>query len=130
MPGLAGDDAAIANGLLVDKCSSSLLRFEADVFIAGNALAFREAGGGEYLDAMADGEDPFLLHVKFADNVEQAPIIAEILRSAAAQNEDGIIITHIYLVEREVGLQTVAGTLDIGMPPWLKVVHYETEAAN
>ena len=130
MPGLAGDHAAITNGLPVYKCSSSLLRFEADVFIAGNALAFGEAGGGEYLNAMADGEDPFLLHIEFSDNVEQAPIIAEVLGSAAAQNEDGVIITHVYLVEREVGLQTVTGTLDVGIPPWLKVVHYEMEAAN
>ena len=67
-------------------------RFEADVFIAGNAFAFGEAGGGEHLDAMADGEDPFLLCVEFADKVEQAPIVAEVLRSAAAQNEDGIVI--------------------------------------
>ena len=130
MPGLAGDHAAITNSLLVYKCSSSLLRFEADVFIAGNALAVREAGGGEYLNAMADGEDPLLLGVEFADNVEQAPIVAEILRSAAAQDEDGIITTHIYLVERDVGLQAVTGSLDVGIPPWLKVVHDEMEATN
>lgn len=130
MPGLASDYAAITNGLLVDKCTSSLLRFEANVFIARDALAFREAGGGEYLDAMADGEDPFLLHVEFADNIEQAPIIAKVLTSAAAQNQDGIVVIRIYLVEREVGLQAVAGTLDIGIPSWLKVVHYEMEATN
>jgi len=130
LPGLAGDHSAIAYGLLVDKCSSSLLRFESDVFIAGNALAFREARGGEYLDAMADGEDPFLLHVEFADNVQQAPIIAKILRSAAAQNQDGIIITHIYLVEREIGIQTVTGALDVRIPPGLKVVHDEMQATN
>jgi len=130
LPSLAGDYAAITNGLLVYKCSSRLLRFEADVFIAGNTLAFREAGGDKYLDAMADSEDPFLLHVESADNVEQAPIIAEVLRSATAQNEDGIIIIHIYLVEREVGLQAVTGTLDVGIPAWLKVVHYEMEATN
>ena len=100
MPGLTGDHSSITNGLLVYKGSSSLLRFEADVLIAGNALASREVCCGEYLDTMADGEDPFLLHVEFADNVEQTPIIAEVLRSAAAQNENGIIITHIYLVER------------------------------
>jgi len=130
LPCLTGDYAAITNGLLVYKCSSSLLGFEADVFIAGNALALREAGGCEHLDAMADGEDPFLLHIKFADNVEQSPIIAEVLRSAAAQNEDGIVITHIYLVEREVRLKTVAGTLNVGIPPRLKVVHYEMEATS
>ena len=130
MPGLAGDHAAITNGLLVYKCSSSLLRFEADVFIAGNALAFREACGGEHLDAMADGEDPLLLRVEFADNVQQAPIVAEVLRSTAAQNEDCVVIAHIYLVEREVGLQTVAGTLDVGIPARLKVMHDEMEPTN
>jgi hypothetical protein len=107
-----------------------LLRFEADVFIAGNTPAFREAGGGKYLDAMVDSENPFLLHVEFADNVEQAPIFAEELRSAAAQNEDVITITYIYLVEREVGFETVTGTLDLGIATWLKVVHYEMDATN
>ena len=70
LPGLTGDDAAVTNGLLVYECSSSLLRFEADVFIAGNTLAFREPGGGKHLDAMADSENPFLMHVKFPDNLE------------------------------------------------------------
>lgn len=130
LPGLAGNDAAIANGLLVYKCSTSLLSFEADVFIAGNALTFSEACGGEYLDTMADGEDPFLLCVEFAGDLEQAPIVAEVLRSATAQNKDGIIISHIYVVEREVGLQAVAGTFDVGIPSRLKVVHDEVEAAS
>jgi hypothetical protein len=44
--------------------------------------------------------------------------------------QDGIIITDIYLVEREVGLQTVSWTFDIGIPPRLKVVHDEVEATN
>ena len=130
LPCLAGNDASITNGLLVYKCSSSQLRFEADVFIAGNAFAFREASGGEYLNAVANGKDPFLMSVEFADNLEQTPIIAEVLRSAAAQNEDGIVVCHIYLVEREVGAQTVAGALDISIPAWLKVVYDEMEATN
>jgi hypothetical protein len=130
LPGLASDYAAITNGLLVYKCTSRLLGFEADMFIAGDALALCEAGGGQYLDAMTDSENPFFLQVKFSDNIEQAQIIAEVLRSSAAQNEDGIVLVHIYLVEREVSLKTVAGTLYVGIPPWLKVVHYEMEATN
>ena len=39
-------------------------------------------------------------------------------------------MTHIDLVEREVGLDAVTWTLDVGIPPWLKVVHYEMEATN
>jgi hypothetical protein len=130
LPGLASDYAAIANGLLVDECTSGLLGLKADVFIAGDALAFGESGGGEDLDAVADGEDPFLLRVEFANHIEQAAIIAEVLGSAATQNEDGIVVIYIDLVEREVRLETVAGTLDIGIPPWLEVVHDEMEAAK
>ena len=99
LPGLACDDAAVANGLLGYKCAAGLLGFEADLFIARNALVFGEAGSSEHLDAMANGEDPLLLCIEFADKIEQTPIIAEVLRSAAAQNEDGIVITHVYLVE-------------------------------
>ena len=130
MPGLARDDAAITNGLLVYKSSSSQLRFEADMLIAGNAFASGEASGSEDLNAVADGEDPFLLRVKFANHLEQARIIAEVLRSATAQNEDGVIISHLHLVECEVGREAVARALDIGIPPRLEVVHDEMEAAN
>ena len=130
MPGLAGDDAAVADSLLVDKCSSSYFSVEADVFIAGNAFALREAGGSEYLNAVANGEDPLLLRVEFADDLEQAQIVAEVLRGTPAQNENGIVIGHVYLVEREVGPETVAGALDVGVPAWFKVVDDEVKAAN
>ena len=45
------------------------------------------------------------MHIEFTDNIEQAPIIAEVFTSAAAQNADGIIVSYIYLVEGEVSLQ-------------------------
>src|ERR1700753_1219512 len=99
LPCLTRDHAAITNSLLLYECSTCLLCFPANMFIAGNALAFREAGSGEHLYAMAYGEDPFLLRVEFAHNPQQAPVIAQIFRSAAAQNQDGVIITHIHLVE-------------------------------
>ena len=122
LPRLARDYSSVANRLLVHKCSSCLLGLKANVFVAGDSLATRKACRGQHLDTMADGKDPFLLGVKFADNFEQAPIVAEVLRRPAAENQDGVIITHIYLVKREVGLQTVAWTFDVGIPPRLKVV--------
>ena len=130
MPGLAGDDAAVANGLLVNEYTSGLLRFEADVFKAGHALASDEVSGSEYLGAMADSEDPLLLRVELPNKIKQTPIIAEVLRRAAAQNQDGIVALHLHLVEREVGRQTVARTLDVGIPAWLDVVDYEMESTN
>ena len=79
MPGLAGDNPVIANGLLVDERASGLLCFEAHVFIAGHALALEEPGGSEYLGAMADGENPFVLRVESPNYIEQPPIVVEIL---------------------------------------------------
>ena len=67
LPGLAGNDTAIANGLLSHESAAALLRFESDVFIACNALIFREAGSGEHLDAMANREDPLLVCIELSD---------------------------------------------------------------
>src|SRR5689334_94804 len=70
LPGLAGDDAAIANGVRRDARAAGLLRFEADVFIASNTLASSGARGGKHLDTMADGENPLLVCVEFTDKIE------------------------------------------------------------
>jgi hypothetical protein len=70
LPGLPGDDATVANGLLGYKSAAGLLGFEADVFIASDALVVGEAGSGKNLDAMANSEDRFLLHVEFANKLE------------------------------------------------------------
>ena len=130
LPGLAGDEAAVADGLLVYEGSSGLLGFEADVFVAGDAFAVGSAGGGEDLDAVADGEDPLLLGVEFADDLEEALVVAEVLGGAAAEDEDGVVVGYIDLVEGDVGGEAVAGALDVGVPAWLEVVHDEVEAAD
>ena len=67
LPGLAGNDTAIANGLLSLESAAALLGFESDVFIAGNALILCEASSGEHLDAMANREDPLLVRIEFSD---------------------------------------------------------------
>ena len=53
---MAGDEAAVADGLLIYKCAAGLFGFEADVFVAGEALALCQAGSGQNLDAVANGE--------------------------------------------------------------------------
>ena len=130
LPGLAGDEAAVADGLLVYEGSSGLLGFEADVFVAGDPFALGEAGGGEDLDTVADGEDPLLLGVEFADDREQALVVAEVLGGAAAEDKDGVVLGDLDVVEGEVGGEAVAGALDVGVPAWLEVVHDEVKAAN
>lgn len=130
LPGLAGDDAAVANGLLVYECSSRYLRVVADVFVAGDSFAIGEAGGGEYLNAVAEGKDPFLLRVEFADDIEQTLVVAEVLGCTASEKEDGIVVGDIDVVEGDVRGQAVAGALDIGVPAGLKVVDDEVEATH
>ena len=130
LPGLAGDDAAIANGLLVYKRSTGQLCVEPDVFVAGDTFALGDAGSRENLNAVADGEDPLLLRVEFADDLEEAPVVAEVLWRAAAEDEDGVEVSHVDLVDCEVGGKTVAGAFDVGIPAWLKVVQDKVEASH
>jgi hypothetical protein len=40
------------------------------VLIAGEALGLGEASSGEYLDAIANGEDPLSLRIEFANKLE------------------------------------------------------------
>ena len=62
LPGLTGDDATVANGLLGYKCAAGLLGFEADMFIASDALVVGEAGSRKDLDAMANsGASRFII---------------------------------------------------------------------
>ena len=109
LPGLGGDDAAIANRLIGVPCGSRELHFEADVFVAGDALAFGEAGGGEDLDAVADGEDPLALAVEGAGEFEKLRVVAKVLGRAAAEEKDGGVVIDHDLIEGEVGFDAVAG---------------------
>src|SRR5437870_1035392 len=60
LPRLRRYDPPVAHGLLIDKRSAGLLRFQADVLIAGHSFASRQPGRRQNLDPVADGEDPFL----------------------------------------------------------------------
>jgi hypothetical protein len=67
LPGLAGYDMAIANGLLAHESAPSLLGLESNVFIAGDALILGETSSGEHLNAMTDREDPLLVRIELPD---------------------------------------------------------------
>jgi len=67
LPGLGSNDTAIANGLLAHESGTSLLSFESDMFIAGDALILCKTSSGEYLDSMADTEDPLLVYIELSD---------------------------------------------------------------
>src|SRR5690349_25118138 len=99
LPGLAGNDPAIADGLLGCEGAAGLLGFESDVFIAGDALTLGEAGSGKHLDAMAESEDPLLVCVELPDELEEAAIVSQVLRCTTAEEENGIVIARVYLVE-------------------------------
>src|ERR1039457_6548702 len=63
LPRLRGDDPPVAHALLAYELAAGLLRFQTNVLIAGNPLAGRQPRGSQYLDAMADRENPLALPV-------------------------------------------------------------------
>jgi hypothetical protein len=55
--------------------------------------------------------------------------VAQVLRRAAAYEQDGPIVGHIGFVEGDLGVQTVACALDVGVPTGLEIVHHEMQTA-
>src|SRR5260370_26833651 len=83
LPGLGGDDASVAHGVLVDEFGAAKFRFTPHVMVAGHLFAAGEAGGRQYLYTVADGEDPFSGAVEGAQDVEEGLVVAQILGRAA-----------------------------------------------
>lgn len=67
LPCLGGDEPAVADGLLIYENAAGLFGFEADVFVAGETLAFGKARSRKNLYSVANGEYPFILGIEFAD---------------------------------------------------------------
>lgn len=130
LPSLRRNDAAISDRLPAGKCSARLLHLEANVFIASKALTLCDPGCYEYLNPVANREYPFRLSFEFANQLEQALVIAEVLGSTAAQNENSFEVVHAHLVKGDVGLKTVPRTFDKGVPSRLEVMHNEVEATR
>src|ERR1019366_8996568 len=112
LPGLRGDNLAVANGRLVGVMAAGALHFDADVRVTGDRAAVEQTAGGEHLNTMADGADGFFLGGELAQQIEQAGVVAEVFGCASAGNDDGYEILGGDRGNGDVGLYGVAGPLD------------------
>src|ERR1039458_7015743 len=114
LPGLRGDDPAVANGRLVGVAAAAALHFDADVRVTGDRVAVEQTAGGEHLNAVADGADGLVLCGKLAQQIKQAGVVAEVFGRASAGNDDGYEILGGDGGNGDVGLYGVAGPLHVG----------------
>src|ERR1051326_2833659 len=129
LPRLCGYESPVTHRLFGDERAAGLFRFQADVLIAGDALAPRQPCRREYLDTVANREDPFPATIEFANDLDQLGVVPQILGRSATQDEQRAIVLNRDVVEGEVGFEAIAAPFDIGVPARLEIVHDEVEAA-
>ena len=98
------------------------------MFVARYGAALGETGGGEHLNAVADGEDAFVLSREFAHQGKQAGVVAQVLRSASAQNQDSGKIARRDGRDGDIGFDAVAGTFDVSLPARFGVMQDHVQA--
>jgi len=130
LPGLPGNDAAVTSDLLTDKGAASLFDFAANVFIAGDARSLYQPRRDEHLNSVANGQDPLFGGTEFPNDFEQTPVITEILRGSAAENQDGLVVAHLYLIKADIGVETIAGSFNISVPSRFEIVHDKMETTH
>jgi hypothetical protein len=77
---------------------------------------------------MADAEDPFALVIELPDDADQARIVPQVFRGAPADQDHRLVLFDDHIVEGHVGLHPVPGSLAVGVPSRLEVVHHEVHA--
>ena len=68
-----------------------------------------------------------LARVEVAQDVEQRAVVAQVLRRPPADAHDAFVVVDVDVVEGQVRFDRVAGTLLVGVPSGLEVVHDEVE---
>ena len=62
-------------------------------------------------------------------DLEQRIVVAQVLGSAPAQQQDGFVVLDADLVESNVGFEPIAPAFNIGVPTGLEIVHHQVQAA-
>ena len=96
--------------------------------MAGHGAAFRQAGGGEHLYAVADGADVFILLRELAHEDSRLGSFRR-YSGARPKNYDGGEVAGGHGSDGDIGFNTVAGTLDVSLPARFGVVDHHVQAA-
>jgi len=123
-PRLRRDELAfrIDDALLVDPGAAALLDFKADVSIARHGSSSAQPSGEKNLDAVANGENPLPASMKFLNDLDQLVVVAKAFRGASSNQQNGFVLTWLDLRDGDVGLDQVAGLLDVSRPARFEVV--------
>src|SRR3954454_20723626 len=99
LPCLAGDDASISRDLTGRIGTARMFQLQPHMGIACEAFSLGEAGGRQYLNPMAEREDPFPTPFEFPHHIKQPPVVPQVFRRAASEKQDGVVLVHVYFVE-------------------------------
>lgn len=117
-PGRGGDEIAVYESTI----NGDVLEFascEGDLrsagIVAGTFASFEPAGGREELDAVAHGSNGFAGLREVAYRSEDFLMEAKIFRSAAAGDEQGIVVGRLDVREGGVQGEVVARLLGVGL---------------
>src|SRR5437870_8175505 len=99
LPRLRGNHGSVADRLFVDEDPAGLFGFPANMLVAGHAFSACESGRRQNLHTVTDAENPLLPPIELAQDLDDFAVIAKILRRAAAQDEHGGVVVHLYVVE-------------------------------
>src|SRR5213594_818705 len=122
LPGLRCDDPPVAHALAVHPTTAGLFELEPHVSVAGELFSANDSGDDQYLNAVADGENPFSAAMKLANEADNSRLMPQKLRRTPADAQDGGVLGHFHLSESEGTRDAVAGPFDIGVPVRLEVV--------
>src|SRR5262249_49750117 len=117
-PTLGRHEVAVARGALgrhvdIDAAGETHLRLA--VVQRRHLATVDDLGRRQHLDAVADAEDRLAGRVEVPDDLEHTRIDANIFRTAAAGDVDGVIVGLAHLLERLVQLEEMAQLLRVGL---------------
>ena len=90
--------------------------------ITTDLLPFQDTRSGEHLRTMAERSNRLVRGSKVTNNLQYSRVQANIFRSAAARNDQGVVILRLYVVEGGIKREIVAALFGVGLVT-LKIVN-------
>src|SRR5688572_10979295 len=103
-PRLAGYDAAVTRALLVDPGATTTFQLETHVRVTRELHSAADPRCKQDLDAVTDGENPFLLLAKALNDLDELLVVSKKFGRASADQQHGGVVVDSHVVERDVAL--------------------------
>ena len=117
-PGRGGDEIVVDQGAGQGDFhirAADSADFWGDGGVGGDTAMFQDVGGGQDLEAVANGGDGFGKGKEVPDDFQNALVEPQIFRGAAAWDDEGIILGQVDVVERGGQGEVVPWLLGVGL---------------